>query len=127
MKVREAISTVDRLKPNAYEDSDKLSWLNEIEQKIYNDIINRKDGEEETFTPYVTSDTQAGSETELKVPEPYSNMYVTYLSSKIDYHNQDFGLYNNSASLFNSLFDEYAAYYRRNNPAKRHSNYDYSF
>jgi hypothetical protein len=117
--VAKVIAKLDKLKPNAYDNPTKLSWINEVEERIYQDIILRKkvaeDEVEEVFTVFTDA---TDDERELVVESPYLDVYFQYLSSKVDYHNQDFGLYNNSTSIFNKTLQDYAAYYRRNNRAK---------
>lgn len=122
--VASVIAKLDKLKPNAYEPSDKLAWINELEERIYQDIINQKEGEEEVFTAFTDATDNI---TELVVASPYSDVYFQYLAAQIDYNNQDFGLYNNSTAIFNKTLQDYSAFYRRNNRAKScpQPKYDY--
>lgn len=122
--VASVIAKLDKLKPNAYDSSDKLAWINELEERIYQDIINQKEGEEETFTAFTDA---TDNTTDLVVASPYSDIYFQYLSAQVDYHNQDFALYNNSTAVFNKTMLDYSAYYRRNNRAKScpQPKYDY--
>lgn len=113
MKIIEALNIIDGLKPNTYTQSQKVRWLSELDQHIKNEIIdsheNAADGD---FNGY-NDDTPL--ETEMIVPSPYDEMYITYLSMKIDYHNAEFSQYNNNASLYNSQLSNFANYYNRRN------------
>ena len=39
MTIREALETVDRLKPNQYGSADKLRWLSELDGAVYREIL----------------------------------------------------------------------------------------
>lgn len=44
MTLREILDHVDRVKPNAFSDEDKVLWLNELEYAVQTDVLGRLDG-----------------------------------------------------------------------------------
>jgi len=112
MKIIEAISRADALKPNAYPQSDKVRWLSELDMTVYNEIIETHAGcPDDPFEGY-DEDTDL-DETDLLVCHPYDEMYMHWLNSKIDYNNAEYGKYNNDIEAFNELFRQYNNYYNQ--------------
>ena len=112
MKIIDAITQVDNLKPNQYSVEEKINWLSEIELKIKNEIIDTHEkvsDKLDKFTQYTEDDV----EKDLAVEEPYSVLYVRYLSMMVDYYNAEFTRYNNSSVMFNLAYNDYANYYNR--------------
>lgn len=103
MTISQALSATDSLKPNSYDRATKIAWLSELDATVQKEIHDKHVGGG-TFTAY--TDVRDGSVT-LKIPEPYSVMYIYFLMSKIDFFNSEIGKYNASTELFNSA---YAAY-----------------
>lgn len=112
MTIGEALNRIDGLKPNAVTTVDKVKWLSEVDHMVTNEIINTHSTEPEDFTSYTTATVTT---TPLLVGEPYEDVYLLYMSSKIDLWNGEYGRYNNTAAAFNSLYDEYKAFYNRHN------------
>ena len=48
-----------------------------------------------------------------------STLAVEWIEIKIDYHNQETERYNNDVIMYNSAYDAYAAWFRRENRPKR--------
>lgn len=118
MKIIEAINRVDALKPNQYTSEQKLTWLSELDARIYNDIlcthednpletIPEEDEEETAIFPYTDE------ETALIAEFPYDCMYVSYLQAKIDEANEETQRYQVSAAMFNAQYDDFARFYNR--------------
>jgi hypothetical protein len=103
MNISELFSLVDTLKPNSYGNSEKLMWLNQVEQQI-------ADIQGETFTPY----TESG-DAELLAPVPFTNVYEYYLKAMIDNESKDFEGYSNNLILYNASFSSYTKHFLRNN------------
>jgi hypothetical protein len=53
---------------------------------------------------------------ELLVPSPYDNIYETYIYAMIDWHNREFKAYNNTFSMYNEAWKDFANWYKQNNP-----------
>ena len=111
MTINEAINSVDTLKHNTFEKSQKIAWLSELDWTVKKEILDTHEGEVPDFAGYAAD--QPG-DTELLVPMPYAAMYQRWLEAKIDYHNGEFGKYNNAMALFDVLYQAYAAFYTRN-------------
>lgn len=114
LTVGEAIAKVDWLCPNSYESDLKLSWLNELDGALWEDIFKTHHGcERLEWSPNESEGD------ELLVPYPYAEkVYIHYLESKIDYFNGEIGKYNQSALQFNSAKDEFASWYNRTHKPK---------
>lgn len=111
MTIQEALTSTDALKPNQYNDEMKISWLSDLDLRIYKEIIEPRGGEKtEAFQGYNES---TDTNTKLLVEEPYSQLYVLYLCSQIDFYNAEFTRYNNSAVAFNEAYESFFGYYNR--------------
>ena len=110
MTPSKVIESVDKLRPNAYEEETKFGWLNDLDGMVKKLVI-----QDDEITPYVYPDDLGK---ELLIPFPYDNLYGLYLESMIDYYNREYANYNNSAMMFEGRFSEYKKWYIRNNKAK---------
>ena len=108
MTATDVITKCDRLKPNIYSHSQKREWLNNIEAKIrqYASMYAENIGDH-------TFETEENPT--LFLPECKADIYVYYLISMIDLSNQEYGLYNNSASYYNNELKTWKCEYRRQN------------
>ena len=127
MTINEAISTVDRLRPNRFSREDKIRWLGELDAMIWHDLIatHEQPARCNTCEGWVQEpcDTHAAGfdaypddapdSTELLVKFPHDALYLRYLESQIDLHNMEITKYNNSRSLFNSAYLTYTDWYNR--------------
>lgn len=113
MKIIEAITKIDALKPNNYTTDNKVAWLSVLDGIIKEEIIDTHEGGEAiTFNGY---DVNTPNDTELLVPAPYDDIYVRWLEAQIDYSNADYGRYSNSMTMYNAAYSTYERYYNRNN------------
>ena len=110
MTPNKAIERVNSVSVDAYSDENKLQWINELEGMICR-LVHQKD----EFEPYKLPEDM---DKELLVSAPFDGIYELYIMSKIDFHNQDWKKYNNSAVAFHSLFDDYKRTYIRENMPK---------
>lgn len=102
MQIIEAIQRIDALKPNQYTQSDKVKWLSTLDLLVYKQVfLTHDDCPIESFDGYTDS---TSLDTELLADEPYSEMYISWLESKIDYMNSEYTKYNNSVMKFNEDF-----------------------
>ena len=117
MKIIEAINRIDALKHNTYSQSDKVRWLSTLDSMVKRHVIDTHEGGEEVdFTGY---DDKTDVNTELLIPAPYDDAYLHWLESKIDYHNGEYGRYNNALDMFSTFYDGYKADYNRTHMPKR--------
>lgn len=104
MKVIDAISRADALKPNAFPLINKIEWLSRLDERIYEEIISthlRNDGEDEiVFSGYSPEDQDAT----LLVAEPYAEMYIHWLQAQIDYYSMEYVGFNACNAMFESLY-----------------------
>lgn len=111
MTIIEAINRIDELKPNSYTYLDKIGWLSNLDGAIKKNIIDtHEDGEDITFTGY-NDDTP--DDTELLVKAPYDEIYLYWLESRIDYHNGEYGRYNNTVTTYNAAYSAFERFYNR--------------
>lgn len=110
MKVSEAITRIDSLKPNVYSQEDKIRWLSMLDGIIKKEIIDTHEGGEGVTYSAYTGNTLM---TELLVPSPYDDIYIKWLEAQIDYANGEYGKYNNSITMYNTAYMSYARAYNR--------------
>ena len=114
MTIRQALTQVEQVKPNAVPDEVLVQWLNEVDQTIFKELVKTHEyGTELVFGGYDRTDESGADSVVLLAPEPYSQLYVYYLCAQIDMQNQEFDLYQNNAALYNKAYSDYASYYNR--------------
>jgi len=112
MKIIEAIRGFDHLVHNTYSHEEKVAFLSRLDAMVKKQIIDTHEGGEDVnFTGY---DSNTKDLTDLLVPEPYDEMYLRWLEAQIAYYNGEYDKYNNAIILFNTVFENYAAYYSQN-------------
>lgn len=118
MTIQKAIDTADRLRPNQYSEQEKVEWLSTLDKKVYEEVMKISVGMEEgEFAGY---DEDTDMDTELLICGIYEDAYIDFLISQYDYYNREMGMYNNSATIFNTKYQEYCSWYRRNNMPIQH-------
>lgn len=105
MTIREALETVDRLKPNQYGSADKLRWLSELDGIVYREILRPLEIAAPPFAGYAPETDLDG--TVLLIAWPYDEIYRWYLEMKIDDANGELTKYNNSAAKYNMYYQAY--------------------
>ena len=112
MTIIEAITRVDALKHNTYTQTDKIQWLSRLDWMVKKHIIDTHEGADQvTFVGY---DNNTDLQTELLVPAPYDEVYLRWMEAQIDYHNGEYGKYNNAVDMFTTSYEAYQNYYNRN-------------
>lgn len=122
MKIIEAINRIDALKHNTYTQADKVRWLSTLDSMVKNHVIDTHEGAEEvSFYGY---DDNTDLQTELLMSAPYDEAYLRWLEAQIDYHNGEYGKYNNTVEMFTTVYDGFKAYYNRTHmPIAKKFNY----
>jgi hypothetical protein len=111
LTILEVLAKVNKLKPNGFEQTEKIDWLSTCEWNIKRDIIDTHEGSDEvTFTGY---NENTPTDTVLIAPAPYDELYVRWLEAQIDYANGEMGRYNNSIALYNEAVGTFRNYYNR--------------
>lgn len=112
MKLNEAITMIDELKPNGFSFDTKMRWLSEIDGKVKTEIIDTHEGADKIeFNGY--TDKDYSQHYELLIPYPYDDAYRYWLEAQIDYANGEITKYNNAISLFNTAIAAFSNYYNR--------------
>ena len=118
MTLAELIAYVDQIRPNAFDKDMETGWVNEIEHKVYDQVINKAVGNTITDpTPYIYDQN---AETVLLADDAHKDVYVTYVLAQMDYANMELDRYNADAAMHQAAWQEYAAEYRRNHLPKTH-------
>lgn len=113
MKISEAIEIADQRTPNGYDTPDKVRWLAALDQQIYDELIQTREGGENVTLPENEEDA-------LLVPEPYAeDVYLNYLQARIAKENGENIKYNVAISLYNEGYLRYARYYCERHGQKR--------
>lgn len=113
MTIAEAISRLDALKHNTYSPSQKVAWLSRLDHMVQKHIIDTHEGGgQAAFTGY---DASTDPQTVLLIPAPFDEAYLRWMEAQIDYHNGEYGKYNQSILMFNAEYNGYERYYNRNN------------
>lgn len=111
MKLGDAISRLDELKPNSFSRGQKIFWLSTLDSTVKEEIIDRHEGAEEiTFAPYGESTADS---TELLIPAPYDEVYLRYMEAQIDYANGEYDRFNNSNTMYAAAYTAFARAYNR--------------
>lgn len=117
MTLREAIESVDSLKPNQYTTAQKVSWLSQCDSAIHSNIVMTHvlpAGANDVFVPY--SETEM--DRELIAPSPYDILYRHYLESRIDLYNKENINYNNTNLLYTTAYNAFAGWYTQHHMPK---------
>ena len=110
MTLAEIIANVESNRGSQFDKDTLTGWINEIENKAYNQVINKAEGNDIEFVPYKYD---LDAEKTLAIPDVHKDVYETYLYAKIDYTNNEIDAYNADANMHAAAWDDYAAEYRR--------------
>lgn len=118
MKYSEAIEITDSRTPNDYDTDDKVRWLMQLDQQIYDELIVTHEHHRDCIRPRACT----GDDT-LLVSEPYAeDIYISYLQSKIAKENSEAAKYNAAITLYNDAYSRFARiYHQQNMPITRHN------
>jgi len=128
MTIHQAIQACDNLQPNPYENREKLGWLCGLEARIWDEVlrdrvrwqlppapagagaVHAKGGKKRgVFRPPVFDGWEnRGLGEALLLDPPHDQVYALYLLSQVDFHNGEWGRYNNTAARFNQAWAEMA-------------------
>lgn len=109
--LQQALTRIDAICPNAWDETAKLLWLNECENMIQTRILGVAPEQ------CITYDADTDRSTALLVPAPFDRLYVYYVIAMCDYAAHETAHYADSMMLFNAALDEYAKWYQRANGA----------
>ena len=104
MTVEQIIEYTDTLKPNTFDFTTKLFWVNQVDGIIQTEILK---------VPIDNVRLLSSSYDKLSVKHPYSQIYSFYIASMIDFFSGDFDKYQNSSAAYNDAMKLYAKYISR--------------
>lgn len=128
MTINQILALVDEINTNSYDTKVKIDWLSKLDGRVFNDVIlthehdlvpeNSESEDDETeevnlVEPTFSGYANASLDTELLIPDTYSDVYRDYLMSMIAYSNGETERYQNSMIMFNSNYQEYLDWYNR--------------
>ncbi len=108
MTLINAVENFDKYRSNNLSLESKIEFISELDCKISSEFLQIRGNE--SFEGYNVS---SNTDTVLKAPREYSEIYSLYLNMKLDYINGEISRYNNSADLFNRLFKEMGNFINR--------------
>lgn len=111
MNINEALAKADRMKPNMMTRQDKISFLQELDQKIYHELVLTHWHSPEATEPEYDIDTDEG--TELLLPDRFGDVYVYWLLTKIDQLNQEEEKENNDRLRFDNEYEYMSDWWTR--------------
>ena len=111
MTPNKVIEHVDSIRPNAYSEEIKLGWISNLDGMVKKLVM-----QEEDIQSYKYPEDM---DKELLITFPFDDLYGMYVESMIDFHNKEYGNYNNSALMFEEKYREYKKAYIREHAAKR--------
>lgn len=106
MTINKAIERAAQMRPDAFTDENKCSWISELDGKIALETMHL-----DSFVPY--SLTKDG-EKELLAFAPYDNIYELYIIALCDFYSGETSSYALSASMFMKAYEEFRKNYLRN-------------
>lgn len=143
MKVREILALFDSLHPNAFTDSDKIYFLNQVERNIFREIAERAEKPvSEPMKIRMEEIKEMGAEGEIPlipltkarkawVFRPFTegdgerelfseetDIYIYYLMAMVDFHMGDAMKYNDDMAMFQGAWERFAAQFLRRNYPK---------
>lgn len=105
MTLSEVMTRVDEIKPNAFSNEVKTSWMNEVEGMVQTEVF--------LFNPVdvVQYSYEEDKDKTLLVDPPHDKLYAPYLEARIDYANGEYNKYQNTMQLFNQFYGEFMRWY----------------
>lgn len=107
MTVETCMRLVDGMRPNGFSEAVKRRFLGAVEGKVRVELL----GEEPDTVPVMDENTPA--DTELTAPTPFDQLYLLYVMAMMDHVEGDTARYENTAILFNAVFQSYGKWLKR--------------
>lgn len=123
MKICDVIDEVKRVK-RGYDIDDNviIRGINTVEAMVFNEIVKGRVGEEK-YKEFSSYDYDTSRDTQLLIPEPYSNMYEYYCLAQVDAEFDETDRYENDMTRFNQSYKDYAIFYTREHSQIHNYNY----
>lgn len=111
MTINEVLDEVDRIaKNNSIDRNQKIKWLDRLDRSIFNDLLQYKKDNIETFDGYDVDDDE---DTELLAVAPYDELYVYYVLAQINLIQQEIDFYNNNYAIYEDKYRNYRDFINR--------------
>lgn len=111
MTINEVLDEVDRIaKNNSVDRNQKIKWLDRLDRNIFNDLLQYKKDNVETFDGYDVDDDE---DIELLVVSPYDELYVYYILAQINLIQQEVKYYNNNIAVYEEKYRNYRNFINR--------------
>ena len=107
MTIQAVIDQVDRLKTNMFPVEQKIAWINELEGKVWSEIV-----QEHEWMP-------SGPGVVLLAPDAYADVHVHYMMAKMDDANRETNEYTKHMLMFNAAWQTLCDYWGRKYMPKR--------
>ena len=114
MTIIEALTRFDNLKPNTYTTEEKIAWLSQVDGMIAREIMDTH----ETEFVFHGYDAETDTRTMLLADEPFDNLYLSWLESRVDYYNGEYNRYNNSNAVFTAEYTAFQNHFNRTHKPK---------
>lgn len=105
MTLSEVIRAVDEMKPNAFSNTTKTLWINEVEGLVQTEVMLL------ALDECISYDYSTHANFEMLVKAPHDKLYRAYLCAMVDFSNGEYNKYQNTMQLFNAYFGEYMRWY----------------
>lgn len=119
VSVLEVLQGADRYWPNHFSQWEKLSVLNVLELRIYEEILKTHIPAPGPYVPY-TEENSVGRV--ILVPEPFGKeLYLWWIRGQIASLQEEAAHYNGAAERFNLAYRDFARWYHRKHKSPRGS------
>ncbi len=109
MTLKDAVTKFDSLCKNSIPAKIKVDWLSNFDFSVYKEIIQTRENPiVKDFVPYTPNSSENSV---LLIEDPYSDIYIKYLSMKKDLYYSDISRYNNDLALFTAAYMDFENYY----------------
>ena len=111
MVIAEAINRARARRDTELPDKILVKWLSDLDGQLWEDVVRKYEGPPSTRPSYADDADLNG--TELMIREPYDDLYVDYLTMRIDLDHADYERYNNDAMVFEMSRQSWADWFNR--------------
>lgn len=124
MKASEMIRIYDDERRNDIDSDTKLRWLRTFEQQNAKETFDTHEftpeEKEGAFSDFDSDKhfSDFGYDTELMIPEPYSEVYIFYLDTRAAFRANEQERYSLASSLFNNAYITFQQYWNRTHKPK---------
>ena len=108
MTITESILQTDAIRPNSIDEDVKTTLLNQLDNRIRANIWLCGPND---FMKYKWPEDK---DRELIVQEPFDDLYVHFLCSRIDYMTENYESYQNTHAMFETKIREYTRWFAEN-------------